>query len=314
MSYDRVSLNSASFGGEQHRKPAAKSSGDKSAGLGSESLALGASAAAANGLQYGITGNPLMQKWGDNFTAWSTRTALADMADNMISKKRLPPGTPRSAAPQVAPGSVHSYSNLLKMGDKSVALNKFNLSDFKSTVKSNLSEVGKQPGGLLREGTTLKSYLKNTVVGENVKPIKELFTKGADGKFFGADKKIGAGVGRAAGLAYMATSVFKEGKAAYQQAKAQEDGSFGSKLKTFASTGVAVVKEAAKSAISWEAAGAAFAIGKAILPIAAGGIPLGGILIGALGGALVNTALDKAAPGVAPEEEGASPTPFSARA
>ncbi len=292
MSYDRVSLFSG--GNSSH------SSGGKGGSLGLSDLAsggasLGTASAVSRALQY--SPSPLMRKWGDNFTTWSTRTALADMADNTIFRRKTIENI--GSGPGLST-SLWSYNSLFRLGDESVQLKNFSVRGFKEAVSHNVAPLRTalaEGQGVIRNGTTVGGWLKNTVIGENIKPIKDLF-RGEAGA------KVGSALGRMVGFGFIAQGVLSEGKAAYEQAKAEEDGSFGSKVATVAKTGFAMAKKFVKSAISWEAGGIGFAIGKALLPIALGGLPVGGILIGALVGAVAHLALEKISPSIKPPDEG----------
>lgn len=297
MSYDRVSLyssGSATTGSSAPKK--ASSAGSGLTSLATEGVGLGTASAVSSALQYGP--HPLMRKWGENFTNWSTRTALADMADNTIFRKK----SMEKAAAAGLHGSPWSYSGLLQLGDEAVQINKFSVGGFTNAVRNNIAPLRQslsQGNGVLRPGVSVGGWLKNTVVGENIKPIQDLVKNGKEAR-------IGSALGRIVGLGYIGTTIVKEGKAAYEQAKAQEDGSFGSRLRTFASTGFAMAKQAVKSAASWEVGGLGFAIGKALLPVAIGGLPVGGILVGALAGALAHGLLEKVSPSVRQEDHGKS--------
>lgn len=294
MSYDRVSLFS---GGNSTHSSGSKGSSSGLSDLASGGASLGTASAVSRALQY--SPSPLMRKWGDNFTTWSTRTALADMADNTIFKRKTIENVGAGAGLST---SLWSYNSLFRLGDESVQLKNFSARGFKEAVSHNVAPLRNalaEGQGVVRNGASVGGWLKNTVIGENIKPVKDLL-RGEPGA------KIGSALGRLVGFGFIAQGVLSEGKAAYEQAKAEEDGSFGSKVATVAKTGFAMAKKFVKSAISWEAGGIGFAIGKALLPIALGGLPVGGILIGALVGAVAHLALEKISPSVKPPEDHAS--------
>jgi hypothetical protein len=165
-------------------------------------------------------------------------------------------------------GAWNQYSNAVKdnIGKFKTAISKQNILNFFHDV-------------------TPKSYLRDTVVGNNIKPIKDLVTNSPN-------RQIGTGVFQTVALGLLGYDALKHTHDAYLSAKAKEDGTFKSKLNTYKETAVAFGKYAFRNIATWEAAGVGAAIGRAVVPLALGPVSLGGIAVGTVVGIAAQKALD----------------------
>lgn len=180
--------------------------------------------------------------------------------------------------------------------------------NYANTVQSNFTNAFKPSsytGGLTPGQYILQnpgSYLKNTVINGNVKAIAETIRDG---------KNPGAGVMSVFGLGLLGYGVFNSTKVAYQLAKAEEDGSMSSKLRTAGKTSQAFLTKAFKSAMAWEAGSIGFMLGAGLFCVGSGAatatlgatlIPLmGGVAMGALFGTMTNKALSYVLPDPKPK-------------
>ena len=198
-----------------------------------------------------------------------------------------------------------SYSQILHLGEKQVSVSDWSWSKHKEAIGKNIKEFREylkpDQRGRFFEETTGKKYFKETLVKDNFKPIKDLVTNKP-----GAE--VGTGAVRSVGIGVMGLDVFRKTKAAYKAARKKEDGSVKSKLNTFKETATAFGKYAFRDGTTWEAASAGAAIGRAVIPLALGGISIGGVLLGALSAIGVQKLLDKAL-----DTKSASQTAFSGK-
>jgi hypothetical protein len=203
-----------------------------------------------------------------------------------------------------------SYGKLLALNDQAVDWKNLSWKNYRNTVQENFKDLnnGLKAGSrdfFTNRNISLGRYLKETVVGENVRPVKSLFSNNGNAQW-------GSGLMRSAGFGLMSLNIAKKTHQSYQNAKAQEDGSFGSKIHTATQTTKTFIGESVKNIAAWEAGGFGFAIGKALLPFSATipglklVLPLGGILMGGLGGALAYKTVDKIAP--APQKPESTPS------
>ncbi|MGE0200489.1 MAG: hypothetical protein AB7P76_05935 [Candidatus Melainabacteria bacterium] len=140
----------------------------------------------------------------------------------------------------------------------------------------------------------VKDYFTKTLWGRNVDPIRPANLIKTDAS--GLGKISGAGVAQALGLGLFGWDIAKTTKTAYDNAR-HEDGATMASI--VAETGKEFAKQATKSLITWEVAGAGLAVGRKILPginIGTHHLPLGGMAFGALLATGVNQLLEKVAP------------------
>lgn len=248
----------------------------------------------------------LLKQWADKAAIWGSE----DFASAFVNKATAPGtklgenlttaqhqavsklggklGSP-SAASEIKPTAV-SYSELLKLKSESFSLKEASWPKYSETVKTNVETLKQsvRADGVksLFQGVTPKNYFKNTVIENNVKPFRDVWNNAPD-------KQIGTAAIRAGAMGLMGFDVLKHTHDAYKLAKAKEDGSLRSKLHTLKETTTAFGKYTVRDGATWEAAGLGAAIGKAVIPIALGGVSLGGIAAGALVGLAAQKMLDK---------------------
>lgn len=207
------------------------------------------------------------EQWAGSALNLGAQQAAAHKLDKVVTKGT---GSPM-------PGQAGlSYSNIANLGTEQVRASQFSWEKMKQTVSKNISGFGKD----LKAGNiSPKTYFQETLWRRNVEPVKNLFTGNST-------KTLGQGLINTGGAALVGYDVLKNTTATYKDAKAREDGSFSGKLNTAKETTVAFGKYGARDATSWEAASVGGAIGKAVMPISIKGVPIGGVLFGALGGVL----------------------------
>jgi hypothetical protein len=186
---------------------------------------------------------------------------------------------------------THSYSNLFHLKQEQLAL-KDGLSwdRYKQTVRNNFEDFGKQVkrSGSVKEffgGMTLKEHLAFSWKN-NIEPFKDAIQNTSKAT-------VTAGVAQGAGVGLMGWDIFKNTRTVYKDSKAKEDGSLRSELNTMKDTGLAFAQYATRSVVSWEVAGRAMAFGRNLLPYTVCRLPVGGILGGAIGGALAYKGMSK---------------------
>ncbi len=183
-----------------------------------------------------------------------------------------------------------NYTKLLALENETVPVSKASFKSYGQAVKANFSKTSallkeKGTGFFSSRGITFRKYLKETVVDENIHPIKEVFQKGKPTNW-------GNSLIRPLSFGLVGSDIYKKTKSVYQADKAKEDGSLSSKFHTYGDTARTAVGQTGKSLVSWEAGGFGFALGKALLPFTAKipglniVLPLGGILMGGLTGGL----------------------------
>ncbi|WP_303673426.1 hypothetical protein [Vampirovibrio chlorellavorus] len=172
-----------------------------------------------------------------------------------------------------------SYAHWLGLGTEQIKASELSWNRLGQTVSGNLSGKGVPAAST---GFSAKTFAKETLVDRNFKPVKNLVTGQSAGN-------RGQGLLNTTGLGLVGLDVFRHSRDAYKDAKAQGDGALGAAAATATATG----KYTLRSAVSWEAAGLGFSLGKALAPISIKGIPVGGVLAGALTGMLGQKTADK---------------------
>lgn len=174
---------------------------------------------------------------------------------------------------------ARSYAHWLGMGTEQIKASEFSWNRLGQTVSGNLSGKGVPAAGA---DFSAKAFAKETLIDRNFKPVKDLATGQSTGN-------RGQGLLNATGLGLVGLDVFRHSRDTYKDAKVQGDGTLGAAAATATATG----KYTLRSAVSWEAAGLGFSLGKALAPISIKGVPVGGVLAGALTGMLGQKAADK---------------------
>jgi hypothetical protein len=239
----------------------------------------------------------MISLWGDNALAWGARNGLGEAGDRLMGLSSAIQSSKRHSLlndmgfEKDNSARALSYGSIFKLSDQHIPWQELSWENYRGQVKANFSDLrdALKPTNrhLFFQGVSLKSYLKEVLWEGNIKPIKDL-CRGGEGL------KLGSSLAGVAGLGLLGWGIIVSSRQAYQNAKAKEDGTSGSKWNTLAATVGAFVSKSVKSLISWEAAGLGFAFGKALIPI--GAFPIGGILVGALVAALVYSQLNKLLP------------------
>lgn len=172
-----------------------------------------------------------------------------------------------------------SYAHWLGLGTEQIKASELSWNRLGQTVSGNLSGKGLPAAG---PDFSAKTFAKETLLDRNFKPVKDLVSGQSTGN-------RGQGLLNTTGLGLVGLDVFRHSRDAYKDAKAQGDGALGAATATATATG----KYTLRSAVSWEAAGLGFSLGKTLAPISIKGVPVGGVLAGALTGMLGQKAADK---------------------
>lgn len=258
--------------------------------------------------------------WTGSAERWMTRSWTGRMIDHALDRsglteesKRIIADRTKSLGPsvtQVASNSV-SYRQMFNIGKTkavldaeevlnpmafdyhTVAVKDLNLKNYISTVRENYKNVftpSDYNGGLRASEYVLKhplKYMKNTVINNNVKSIAQTLKDG---------RNPGAGVMSALGLGILGYDILSTTYDAYKDAKAQEDGSMGSRLNTVGKTAKTFALKTAKSAVLWELGSVGFTVGASLFCVGSG-VGLAGVIIplagGVATGALVATLAKK---------------------
>ncbi len=179
-----------------------------------------------------------------------------------------------------------NYQELFRLSDRHVPWRELSATRYHQQVRANCDGFREQVKATgfknLFEGVTPSRYLKETVWGENIRPIKELFRTSTN---------CFSNLAATAGLGLMGWHVFRNTTNAYHAAQAEEDGTVEGRLKTWSATLAALMGQAFKNLVCWEAASLGLVIGKALIPV--GAFPIGGILVGALAATAVYTLLSR---------------------
>lgn len=182
-----------------------------------------------------------------------------------------------------------TYADALHLGTEQIPIRQVSIERLRNTVNGNLSEfkAALKPGNASAffGETTAKSFMRDTVVKSNLRPVHQLMTNHPD-------KQIGTGIFRTAAIGLMGYDVVKHTYDAYQDGKSKENGSFNSKVNTYYQTAKAFGKYVFRDGVSWEMAGVGATLAKALIPIAIGGISIPAILVGAAVGVGVEKGLD----------------------
>ncbi|HEY9687634.1 MAG TPA: hypothetical protein V6C52_11725 [Coleofasciculaceae cyanobacterium] len=243
---------------------------------------------------------------------WGRNRFLADVGNKVgdylqESNRNLKPGEVAiQSAVMASSGAKNlSYADILRLQHHTMS-EPFTWAGFKSQLGKNFNgltaairsgEIKK--GFFSNEGITLKKYLRETVVGNNIDPLRNF------------KDNIGSAGLRSFCYAFMANDIFKATRTAYRNAKSAEDGTFVGQLKTYTEATEAFLAQTVKSGAAWEAGGIGMALGQAIplcsLTLFGIAVPVVGILVGALLGGIVHQALEHISP--TPKEKPASPHP-----
>jgi hypothetical protein len=234
--------------------------------------------------------------WANRSALWGSRHGLGEAIDRYMGLYAAPGSTSASAERLAGLGlddfaskgqKKLDYSSILRLDTQHVGWKELNWESFRNHVKANTYEFRESmsPSGLKSffPGISFRDFRKDVLWKRNIEPIKALFS-GSNQNFF-------MNLGYTAGLSLIGFNIFRTSKAAYQQGKAQEDGSWKSRLHTYGQTAKAFGQTAIQSAGAWIAADIGMTVGKALIPI--GSFPIGGILVGALAATLAAKGLKK---------------------
>lgn len=201
------------------------------------------------------------EQWAGTAANLTAQQALAHRLDRTTSSK---------SGQAIAEPIGRSYSQVLNLGTEQIKADQVSWNQVKQTAARNFSSFGQD----IRAGNfSPKTYFNETLVQRNVQPVKNLFN----------GVSTGQGWVNAAGGALVGYDVLKNTRDTYKDAKAREDGSLSGELNTAKETATAFGKYTLRDGASWEAAGIGGAIGKALIPVNFKGVPVGGVLFGALG-------------------------------
>jgi len=284
MSFDNINSSFAGYGRQGPQRPNA---------FASPSPAFGRSGPGSKPDAFMDNGIPFARAASESFTKEGTQTVVANTVHAMAAEglNRFIPNGSRGAQEQSSKittkmaanaSKAVTYADRFNLGQQQVPIHKLSRERLSAAFQSNIqggADSIKPSGGV-------GNYFKNTVVRGNVQPITNMFTNPQN-------REVGTGLLRSVGLGFMGFDIFKNARIAYRHAKAQEDGTFRSKLRTYAQTAKAAAKYTARDGTGWEFAAIGATLGKAVLPIALGGISFGGIILGAVFGLAAEKALDK---------------------
>lgn len=198
--------------------------------------------------------------------------ALAHKAEKVVAHKNNRP---------VAEPPGKNYSKVFGLGTEQVRADRFSWQDVRKTASQNISGFGQD----LKAGNiSPRSYFQETVVQRNVQPVKSLFSGG---------QVTGQGMINSFGGALVGYDLFRNTRDTYKDASARENGAGGSRADTIKESATAFGKYAVRDGVTWEAAGVGNAIGKALMPVTFRGVPIGGVLFGALGGVTAQKGMNR---------------------
>ncbi|MCE3235345.1 MAG: hypothetical protein K0Q50_1525 [Vampirovibrio sp.] len=302
MSFDRMD-NYAAYSGKPPRLPQSTSKPKHHQDTDSQWFDMAGRAAVPTAA---AANHSLLKQWADKAAIWGSE----DFASAFVNKATAPNTKAGQAISKAQQSKVElvnkslgnqshsstvkpvatSYSELFHLKSENFAPKEFNWSNYTETVNRNLAtfkqNIQTDGGKHFFKGVSPKGYVKNTVIENNIKPFRDVWNNAPD-------KQIGTAAIRAGAMGLMGFDVLKHTHDAYKLAKAKEDGSIRSKLHTLKETTTAFGKYSVRDGATWEAAGIGAAIGKAVIPVALGGVSLGGIAAGALVGLGVQRMLDK---------------------
>lgn len=205
------------------------------------------------------------EQWAVSALNLGAQQAAAHKVDKVVSSR---------TGQQMQDPMGRSYSQIMNLGTDQVHASQFSWEKMKQTATKNFSNFGQD----LKAGNfSPKAYVQETLLKRNFQPVKNLFNGNAT-------QATGQGLVNTAGGALVGYDLIKNTRDTYKDAKTKEDGSFGSKLNTAKETSVAFGKYSLRDGTSWEAASIGGAIGKALMPVSIKGVPVGGVLFGAMGG------------------------------
>lgn len=206
------------------------------------------------------------QQWAGSSVNMAVQQATANKIDKMAaSHLKLNPVDVQSSAPR-------GYSHWLSLGTEQVKDGQLSWNRIKQTASANVSQFGK---GLKAGEFSPKTYARETLGQRNFEPIKNLLTGNAG-------SSVGQGLLSTVGVGLAGYDVMKNTRDTYKDAKAREVN--GEQVNKTQESVTALGKYTLRDAVSWEVAGAGFAVGKAVMPISIKGVPVGGIMFGAMGG------------------------------
>jgi hypothetical protein len=206
------------------------------------------------------------EQWAVSSVNTAVQQAAAHKIDKMAVNHLKPnPVGVNSSVPR-------GYSHWLSLGTEQVKEGQFSWKTFRQTAAANVSQFGK---GLQAGEFSPTAYARETLGQRNFEPVKNLLTSNAG-------SSLGQSVLSTVGVGLAGYDVMKNTRDTYKDAKARE--AQGEQVNKTQETLTALGKYTLRDAVSWEVAGAGFAVGKAVMPISIKGVPVGGIMFGAMGG------------------------------
>ncbi len=308
MSFDRMDNYSGAYPGSLPRRSQALPQGfEKPSEVGSGTSSFFGGRTASGGK---AGSRDVLNQWIDKTAIWGAEDLSAVLVNDATSpqtkvgqklsaaQKDLvtqagikPMSGEASASASKAAEAPKTYSEIMKLGTKNLSPNELNWSNYTQAVKQNTqgfrSAIQSGNARNFFKDVSLKGYVTGTLGEKNFKPIKDVLTHNPNTEW-------GTATIRTAAAGLMGYDVMKHTSDAYKLAKAKEDGTFKSRLNTLKATGSAFTKYTLRDGATWEAAGMGAAIGRAVIPIALGGVSMGGIAVGALVGIGAQKLLDRA--------------------
>ncbi len=218
-----------------------------------------------------LTHRNAVEQWAGSAVNMGAQQAAAHKIDK-VAASRFKLGS----AGEKGATAPRGYAHWLGLGSTQVQSGQWNWKAFKQTTSANLSRFGE---GLKAGHFSPKAYARETLGQRNFQPVKNLFTGNVGST---AGSSVGQGVLATAGLGLASFDVLKNTHDTHKDATARQ--AKGEKVNITQESLSAMGKYGLRDAVSWETAGAGFAVGKAVMPLSVKGIPVGGILFGSMGG------------------------------
>jgi hypothetical protein len=214
------------------------------------------------------------EQWAGSTVNMAVQQAAAHKIDKVaINHLKMSPAAVDSSVPR-------GYSHWLGLGTEQVKGSQLSWNNIKQTASANVSQFGKA----IRAGEFSPSaYARETLVQRNFQPVQNLLTGNAGAA-------MGQSVLATAGVALAGFDVMKNTSDTYKDAKAREAN--GEQVNKTGETLAAMGKYTLRDAVSWEVAGAGFSVGKAVMPLSVKGVPVGGVLFGAMGGVVAQKGMN----------------------
>lgn len=237
---------------------------------------------------------------------WQTLTQLQGQSQAAGDSLQTQAQTLRQALPTVKSVGP-SLPELLTLGEEAAPWSQIRSTGGKAyveTVKHNFGNAFR--GNVHTQGLSLAQTLRQPKAATTFggKLLNAVFTRPIQ-EFLATGKNVFNASLTGLGLGLMAWDVGRTGVRANRVARAEEDGTLGSRWNTFTTTTGAMGKRALKSGATWLAASVGFALGRGLSVqwgTKAVGSALPKLLLGVLGGASVATGANVVLDQVLPEK------------